>query len=162
VKEERIRSIRARKLKSNRSQALKMYNIGYTPLTVAVKLDISADEAEDYRIQYWKLKYMSDLEQMYKQNRGTLGTVMIIAQVMKIHNVSLDHLNQALLLITSGTMQQIQHEKQRLITEIRALRSEYERVYAGLRDINDELALRKIEIDNRNLENQRIEEGIKY
>jgi hypothetical protein len=47
---EKSEQIRAPKLKSKRSQALRLYDKGCIPLDVAIKLDISADEAENYKI----------------------------------------------------------------------------------------------------------------
>jgi hypothetical protein len=62
--------IRAPKIKSKRSDALQMYHKGYSPLDIAVKLDISADEAESYKIEYWKLKNMDDFEAIYKKYKN--------------------------------------------------------------------------------------------
>ena len=46
-----------------------MYDKGYNSLDVAIKLDISADEAENYKTEYWKLKNMNEFEAIYKDNK---------------------------------------------------------------------------------------------
>ena len=47
--QEKSKKIRAPKIRSKRSEALQLYDKGCIPLHVAIKLDIPADEAENYK-----------------------------------------------------------------------------------------------------------------
>lgn len=156
VNEEREQTIRTRKLKSSRSQALRMYEKGYTPFDIAVKLDISSDEVENYKIQYWRLKGMHGFEQMYKDNKDSLHLIMSIVKEMQVRNISLDQLTHAITLMSSSP--QLQNEYQRWNNQIQHVREDYKQRHGELRNIQDELHFKKMELRNTVSENQRIEQ----
>ena len=92
---EKSEQTRAQKTKSNRSYALRMYNKGNTPYDVSLKLDIPQKEAEEYQLEYWKLRNMNTLEQMYNDNKDSLPLIVSMFKEMNTRNISLDLLSRA-------------------------------------------------------------------
>ncbi len=154
---EKSEQIRARKIKSARSEALRMYDNdkGYTPLDVAVKLDISADETENYKIEYWKLKNLHELEQMYKDNKESLRLIISKVHEMQARNISLDQLTHALNLL--GNLPLL-HKYQQWNNEIQLVTEDYKQRQDELWSIEGELVLKKMELRNTVLENNRVEQ----
>ena len=72
-----------------------MYNKGNTPYDVSLKLDIPQKEAEEYQLEYWKLRNMNTLEQMYNDNKDSLPLIVSMFKEMNTRNISLDLLSRA-------------------------------------------------------------------
>src|SRR6478736_5818131 len=68
---EKSKQVRSRKIKSSRTEALRMYDKGCSSLDVAIKLDISFQEAENYKIEYWKHMNLYEIEQVYRDNKDS-------------------------------------------------------------------------------------------
>ena len=132
-----------------------MYDKGYAPLAVAVKLDISADEAESYKIEYWRLNHMNEFEQIYKANKDSLPLIISKFRELQAHNISLDRLTQAITLVTS--MPQLLNERQRLNNEIQVVNADYKQRQGALWNIQSEIRLKETDLRNTVLENNRIE-----
>jgi len=73
---EKSKQIRTRKIKSSRFEALGMYDKEASSLDVGTKLDISFQEAENYKIEYWKHKHMYEFEQIYRDNKDSLPLII--------------------------------------------------------------------------------------
>lgn len=152
--QEKSEQIRAPKLKSKRSEALGMYVKGYHPLDVAIKLDISADEAENYKIQYWRLNHMNEFEQLYKAKKDSLPHIFSKLEELEARNISLDLLSQALSLLYE--VPRLLNERQRLNNEIEALRADYGQRQAELWNIQNEILLKKNELNELDIEYRRM------
>jgi hypothetical protein len=66
----------APKVKSDRTKALEMYNQKRTPFEVATELDIPPEDARRYKREYWKLKGIADLEEVYQDTNGSIGPLI--------------------------------------------------------------------------------------
>ena len=84
------------KIKSKRSEALGMYDKGATSLEIGTKLDISFQEAENYKIEYLKHQHMYEFEQLYKAKKDSLPQILSKLDELQDRNISLDLLSQAL------------------------------------------------------------------
>ena len=80
---------------------MQRYDKGNTPYDVYVKLDIPQKEAEEYQVEYWKLRRMYELEQIYNDNKDSLPLIIRMFQEMKARNISLDQLTRATILVNS-------------------------------------------------------------
>jgi hypothetical protein len=78
--------------KSSRSKALQMYDSNYTPLDVAIKLDISPDEAKNHKLDYWMLKGMDKFEQLYRNYGDSLPFIISKFFELEARNISLKDL----------------------------------------------------------------------
>lgn len=128
---------RAQKTKSNRSYALRMYNKGNTPYDVSVKLEIPQKEAEEYQLEYWKLRNMNTLEQLYNGNKDSLPLIISMLKEMNTRNISLDLLSRAANLVYK--LPQLYNEYSGVQKEIQVSRAEYKQRQEELWNIQREI-----------------------
>ena len=67
---------------------------GHSSLDVAIKLDLSFQEAESYKIDYWKHRRMYELEQIYREKKDSLPLIISKLDELEARNISLDLLSQ--------------------------------------------------------------------
>jgi hypothetical protein len=132
-----------------------MYDKGCSSLDVAIRLDISFPEAENYKIEYWKHRNMYEIEQVYRDNKDSLPLIISKLNELQAHNISLDQLSQAIHLVS--TMPQLHSEFQQFNDEIPVVRADYKQRQTELWDIQNEIDLKKIEFHKLEDEYQRIE-----
>jgi hypothetical protein len=84
---------KADKNPSKRSQAYTLYESHYKPLSVAIKLDIPADEAEKYYQEYVRLSDFGYLEDIILDN-GDLRPFLTLYNELKSRKISLDNLDE--------------------------------------------------------------------
>lgn len=120
---EKSKQIRTRKIKSKRSEALGMYDKEASSLDVGTKLDISFQEAENYKIEYWKHKNMYEFEQIYRDNKDSLPLIISKLNELQARNISLDQLSQAIHL--HSIMPQLYSDYQRLKNEIQVVAADH-------------------------------------
>ncbi len=144
IKKVEEKSSRNTNLRSNRSKALKMYENHRTPLEVAIKLDIPAEEAENYKIQYWRLKLMYEFEQMYKDHKDSLPFIISKFHEMKERNISIDQLSEGLKLYVN--LPKLRIEQDELLNSKKALTNEYKQGQQEYRELKDELSRRRPEL----------------
>jgi hypothetical protein len=121
---------------------LQRYDEGNTPYDVYVKLDIPQKEAEEYQVEYWKLRRMYELEQIYNDNKDSLPLIIRMFQEMKARNISLDQLTRATILVNS--LPQLYNEYSAIQKEIEVARADYQQRQEELWNIKNELRLKKI------------------
>jgi DNA-binding CsgD family transcriptional regulator len=74
--------------KSIEVRALGLFSKGKTPVEVAIKLDISSEEAETFFIRYWRLKQQYDFELKYKEMKNQLPSFLQLYGVIKSASVT--------------------------------------------------------------------------
>lgn len=132
-----------------------MYDKGYSSLDVSIKLDISFQDAENYKIEYWKHRNMYKIEQVYRDNTDSLPLIISKLNELQVHNISLDQLSQAIHLVS--IMPQLHSEFQQLNNEIPLVRADYKQGQTELWNIQNDIRLKKIEFHKLDDEYQRIE-----
>ncbi|MGA7007342.1 MAG: hypothetical protein WBY28_09730 [Nitrososphaeraceae archaeon] len=142
---EKNEQIRAPKLKSKRSEALRMYDKGYSSFDVVVKLDISADEAESYKIEYWKLKNMDAFEAIYIKYKNALPNLIGKIHEMTDLNISMDQIAEGLRLV--GHIPRLQNQHEELAKRIRVTNEDYNQLQVQLSNLKSEA--RRTRIHNR-------------
>jgi hypothetical protein len=77
-----IQKVRDRKVdpgislgKSNRTRALILYK-NLKIFDVMIELDIPFEEAERYRIEFWRARHLDELEQIYMKNRSSMPQLL--------------------------------------------------------------------------------------
>jgi hypothetical protein len=53
-----------------------MYKTKRTPYEVVIELDISAQDAKNYKLEFWRLTGMAGLEQVYLDNGGSIQSMI--------------------------------------------------------------------------------------
>src|SRR5437016_2412147 len=68
---------------SKASQTLKMFEDGNAPIDVAIKLDIETGEVDRLYREYWKLKGLYHLRQVYAELRGDIAPFLELYHLTK-------------------------------------------------------------------------------
>ena len=120
---------------------MQRYDKGNTPYDVSVKLDVPQKEAEEYQVEYWKLRRMYELEQIYNDNKDSLPLIIRMFQELKARNISLDQLTRDTILVNS--LPQLYNEYSAIQKEIEVTRADYQQRQEELWNIKNELRLKK-------------------
>ena len=65
------------------TQAYKLFSEGKKPVEVAIQLSLSEKEATRYYTEYWKLKRLYNLYQIYQESKGNLSYILKLCSVSK-------------------------------------------------------------------------------
>ena len=71
------------KTTSKDTKALKLYSQGKKPLDVAVKLELSADEARRLYREFWKLKGLHQFDATYEEIKNDMPSYLRLFRMMK-------------------------------------------------------------------------------
>lgn len=58
------------------AQAYKLFSDGKDPIEVAIALNLRESEIAQYYKEYWKLKQLHDLSQVYEEIKGDIGSFL--------------------------------------------------------------------------------------
>ena len=70
------------------TQVFKLFEQGKSPIEVAVELDLKSDEVTKLYTDYWKLKGLHDLTQLYEERKNDLAEFNAAFKIMKDEGVS--------------------------------------------------------------------------
>ena len=93
---------------------------------------------------------MNEFEQLYKAKKDSLPHIFSKLEELEARNISLDLLSQALSLLYE--VPRLLNERQRLNNEIEALRADYGQRQAELWNIQNEIRVKKTELNNLGVE----------
>lgn len=101
-----------------------MYDKNYSPLQVAIKLNITVDEAVNYQMEFWKLKGMTWLKEMYEQYKELSSKIVSRIYDLEIAEFSTEKLVTALHL--ASTLPQLNTQIEDLTKKIHDNQSAYQ------------------------------------
>jgi hypothetical protein len=115
-------------------KAYELFSKRYTPLQVAIELNIRQSEATKYYREYWELKRLHILNSIYKETDGKLGPFLkLYKQLMKKRRMSVDQVVnvvdtaihklpyiESLYIQTKEQVDTMQHTRQFLVNDIEA------------------------------------------
>jgi hypothetical protein len=93
---ERMEQSRSPKEKSDRASALEMFDQAQSPFQVATALDIPTEDVERYQLEYWKLKGMNEIEEVYKENPGSVSPLINLHYELNSRGITVTQVFQAL------------------------------------------------------------------
>jgi DNA-binding CsgD family transcriptional regulator len=73
---------------SRGTQVFKLFEQGKSPIEVAIELDLKSDKVTKLYTDYWKLKGLHDLNQLYEQRKNDLAEFHAAYKIMKDDGVS--------------------------------------------------------------------------
>jgi hypothetical protein len=76
-------------------KAYELFSKRYTPLQVAIELNIRQSEATKYYREYWKLRGLDKLNTIYKETNGKLGSFLKLYRLMKEKGMSVEQVVNA-------------------------------------------------------------------
>ncbi|MCC2647451.1 MAG: hypothetical protein K0S67_869 [Nitrososphaeraceae archaeon] len=77
-------------------KAYELFSKRYTPLHVARELNIRQSEATKYYREYWKLRGLDQLNLIYKETNGKLGTFLKLYRLIKEKGMSIEQVTNTL------------------------------------------------------------------
>jgi hypothetical protein len=151
---------------SKETQALRLYSNCKSPVEVAIKLDISSDEAEDFYLAYWRLRNQHHLAFIYKRLKYQLPSFIKLYDVLRsarvtekdaanliINSRQIPHLQNTFLDLTNE-ITNLTAQRNTLLDEVYGLQNEIARHRSYLQIGQYELKRMNFEIMERNKELQ--------
>lgn len=77
----------SRKRLSGDSQAFALFSKSKTPVEVAIKLNLNAQEVERMYLDYWQLRRLHKLSQLYSKHRGELLLAFRLLELVREHTI---------------------------------------------------------------------------
>jgi hypothetical protein len=70
------------------SAAVKLFKKGAKPSDVVIKLDLTADEAEKFYMDFWRLERMHPMYRIYQENKSAIPNLLRLDKLLKKNGVS--------------------------------------------------------------------------
>lgn len=109
--------------KSKDTQALKLFSEGNEPVEVAIKLDLGADEVNRLYREFWKLKRLYKLTELYEEMRNLLPSFLELFRIMKKEGL-MNEKDISSILKSASELPYLKNKVQRLIGQV-LIRLEY-------------------------------------
>jgi hypothetical protein len=76
--------------KSKDARAFELFLQGKQSVEVAIELDMSADEVEELRVQFWRLSKLDNLEALYHEAKYSLSLLLQLFKILKDKRITKD------------------------------------------------------------------------
>jgi DNA-binding CsgD family transcriptional regulator len=74
------------------TQAYKLFGEGKTPVQVAIQLSLSEKEVTRYYTEYWRLKGLHNLYDIYQESKGNLSYILKLCRIAKRQGITGDNI----------------------------------------------------------------------
>src|SRR5205823_4510253 len=85
------------------TQAYKLFSEGKTPVDVAIQLSLSEKEATRYYTEYWRLKRLYKLYDIYQESKGNLSYILKLYTLAKRQGITADNIEWFVNMVNIGT-----------------------------------------------------------
>ena len=120
------------------TQAYKLFSEGRKPVDVAIQLGLSEKKATRYYTEYWKLKRLYNLYQIYQESKGDLSYILKLCTLAKRHGITADNIEWFVNMVNIGTY------------NIPDLQKQYAKLQDEVQVIDHQKVVSKAELDNMN------------
>lgn len=157
---------------SKETEALKLFKNGRTPIEVAIQLDASPDDAENWYMDYWRLKQQYHLALLYREIKMHLPSFIKLYRLFRSAGIteddSLNIINNSkqlqsirnTFLELTNAIANLEPQRDNLLSEISSLQNEIERRENYSQISQRELARLNFEVMEKHRELQYLEELI--
>jgi transposase len=125
--------------KSKDTQALKLFSEGNEPIEVAIKLDLGADEVNRLYREFWKLKRLYKLTELYEEIRNFLPSFLELFRIMKKEGL-LSEKDIATILKSASELPDINNKFQRLIEQVTWMENARDKCKVELSDLRKQVS----------------------
>jgi transposase len=112
------------KSKSKITQAIQLFLEGKTPMEVVIALDLPADEVQAIYREYWKLKRMYKLTQIYEEAKYDLHSLLRLHRILNDLGMGQQEIIKVLELANHNQLQYLQDKVEFLSNEVKMLDEE--------------------------------------
>ena len=120
------------------TQAYKLFSEGKKPVEVAIQLNLSEKEATRFYTEYWRLKRIYGLYQIYQESKGDLSYILKLYRLAKRQGIRADNIEWFVNMINIGTY------------NIPDLQKQYSKLQDEVQIIDHQKVVSKAELDNMN------------
>ena len=120
------------------TQAYKLFSEGKTPVEVAIQLSLSEKEATRFYTEYWRLKRLYSLYQIYQESKGDLSYILKLCRLAKRQGITDDNIEWFVNMVDMGTY------------KIPDLQKQYTKLQDEVQVIDHQKVVSKAELDNMN------------
>ena len=85
------------------TQAYKLFSEGRKPVDVAIQLSLSEKEATRFYTEYWRLKGLYGLYQIYQESKGDLSYFLKLCRIAKRHGITANNIEWFVNMVNIGT-----------------------------------------------------------
>ena len=85
------------------TQAYKLFTEGKKPVEVAIQLSLSEKEVTRYYTEYWRLKRLYSLYQIYQESKGNLSYILKLCRLAKRQGITADNIEWFVNMVEIGT-----------------------------------------------------------
>ena len=120
------------------TQAYKLFSEGKKPVEVAIQLSLSEKEATRYYTEYWRLKRLYSLYQIYQESKGDLSYILKLCRLAKRQGITADNIEWFVNMVEIGTY------------KIPDLQKQYAKLQDEVQVIDHQKVTARHELDNMN------------
>ncbi|HET7285622.1 MAG TPA: hypothetical protein VFI70_13140 [Nitrososphaeraceae archaeon] len=84
------------------TQAYKLFNEGRKPVDMAIQLNLSEKEATRYFTEYWRLKHLYGLYDIYQESKGDLSYILKLCTLAKRQGITADNIEWFVNMVNIG------------------------------------------------------------
>jgi hypothetical protein len=123
---------------SKSSQAYRMFSEGKSPTDVAIALDMRAYEAIQLYKESWALKQLYDLNSIYLETKGDLGSFVKLYKLSKAASLNADHVIR-ILNLADGDLPSLESRYYSIKSELKTLEERKESLIRIIQDYDNQL-----------------------
>jgi hypothetical protein len=127
------------RLPSKSSQALTMFKDGLDPLSVAIQLNLPAETAESYYLDFKRLNGLFNFGKIYTDIKESLTDFIAFYNEVKSRDITVDNVKQAI--SVSIRLPRIQYDHAKLSYELQQMQYSLPHARQELQQLNDQLPL---------------------
>jgi hypothetical protein len=98
---------------SQAAQAYKLFSDGKSPVDVAITLNLRQAEVTEFYREYWKLKQQYNLNQVYEEIKGDIGSFLNLYKSAKVAGMNAQHVVK-LLAIANNDLPSVEYRCEKL------------------------------------------------
>ena|ERR1051325_5997840 len=125
------------------TQAYELFSEGRKPVDVAIQLNLSEKEATKYYTEYWRLKRLHNLYDIYQGSKGNLSYILKLYTLLKRHRITADNIEWFVNMVNIGTYNILDLQKRyaKFQDEVQVIDHQKVVSKAELHDMNNQISI---------------------
>jgi hypothetical protein len=121
------------------AQAYELFSNGKTPIQVAIALNLRQTEVTEFYREYWILEHQYDLNQIYEQIKGDIGSFLNLHKLAKAAGMNAQHVVNVLK-IANDHLPSVEQRCEKLKREVDSLEGDKRNSAMILQELSDQIS----------------------